>query len=131
MKKRSKQQKDKVLQIHDVYHGERSPYWDDVNTRSRGHDGDDVREYPLANPDVLPETEIAAPSTPQLLLGEAINHLQGRQREVYLLTMRESKSLAETAEILGIEKGSVQKYRERAIKFLTQYCEAAIQKGRV
>lgn len=85
----------------------------------------------LANPDMLPEMEIAAPSTPQLLMGEAVNHLQGRQKEVYLLTMREGKSLAETAEILGIEKGTAQRYKERAIKFIEQYCSAAIKKGRV
>ena len=85
----------------------------------------------LANPDMLAETEIAAPSTPQLLMGEAVEHLQGRQREVYLLTMREDKSLAEAAEILGIEKGTAQRYKERAIKFIESYCKQAIAKGRV
>jgi DNA-directed RNA polymerase specialized sigma24 family protein len=85
----------------------------------------------LANPDILPETEIVAPSTPQLILGEAIEHLQGKQKEVYILTMREGKSWAETGEILGISKGSVQKYKERAIKFLTQYCKSAMDRGRV
>jgi RNA polymerase sigma factor (sigma-70 family) len=88
-------------------------------------------ENELANPDVLPETEIAAPSTPQLLMGEAIAHLQGRQREVYILTMREDKSLAEASEILGISKGTAQKYRERAIKFISQYCKNAILQGRI
>jgi DNA-directed RNA polymerase specialized sigma24 family protein len=96
---------------------------------------DVVKEDVRANPDSLEEDEAmyatSQPSTPQLLMGEAVQHLQGRQREVYLLTMREDKSLAEAAEILGIEKGSAQKYRERAIKFIEQYCHAAIQKGRV
>lgn len=131
MKKRTKSKKTKVEDRPDRYHGERSPYWDYINRRGHNHVSDDLEELSEANPDVLPETEIAAPSTPQLLLGEAIEHLQGRQREVYLLTMREDKSLAEVAEILGIEKGSVQKYKERAIRFLTQYCRAAIGKGRV
>jgi DNA-directed RNA polymerase specialized sigma24 family protein len=85
----------------------------------------------LANPDILPKMEIAAPSTPQLLMGEAVEHLQGRQREIYMLTMREDKSLAEAAEILNIEKGTAQKYKERAIKFIEGYCKAAIAKGRV
>lgn len=71
------------------------------------------------------------PSTPQLLMGEAIMHLQGRQKEVYLLTMRDGKSLAEAAEVLGIEKGTAQRYRERAVKFLTVYCRAAVKAGRV
>jgi len=122
--RKPKKQKDSVEQRRDIYIGERSPYWDDVAT----HDG---HENPLANPDVLPETEIAAPSTPQLLMGEAVEHLQGRQREVYLLTMREGKSLAEAAEILGISKGTAQRYKERAIRFIESYCRQAIAKGRV
>jgi DNA-directed RNA polymerase specialized sigma24 family protein len=130
MRKRTKAQKDKVIQTRDVYQGERSPYWDDVNNR-RNINGDDIREHPQANPDVLPEAQQTAPSTPQLLMGEAIDHLQGRQLEVYFLTMREDKSLAEAAEILGIEKGSAQKYKERAIKFISQYCKAAMDRGRV
>jgi DNA-directed RNA polymerase specialized sigma24 family protein len=88
-------------------------------------------EPPQANPDVLPEMEIAAPSTPQLLMGEAVEHLQGRQKEVYFLTMREGKSLAETADILSLSKGTAQKYKERAIKFVEGYCRQAIQRGRV
>jgi DNA-directed RNA polymerase specialized sigma24 family protein len=85
----------------------------------------------LADPDILPEMKIASPSTPQLIMGEAIDHLQGRQREVYILTMREGKSLTETAAILSIQKGSAQKYKERAIKFIENWCKQAIVKGRV
>jgi DNA-directed RNA polymerase specialized sigma24 family protein len=130
MKKNTKVQKIKQIDSHkDASKGEHSPYWDHMASRS--NEGGSTLEHPQANPDVLPETEIAAPSTPQLLMGEAVEHLQGRQLEVYFLTMREGKSLAETAEILGIEKGSAQKYKERAIKFISQYCEAAIAKGRV
>jgi DNA-directed RNA polymerase specialized sigma24 family protein len=112
-----------------IHSSERSPYWDDfANRRQRNTE---LEELPEANPDVLSETEIAAPSTPQLIMGEAVRHLQGRQREVYLLTMREGKSLAEVAEILDIAKGSAQVFRDRAIKFLTKYCEEAIKRGRV
>lgn len=131
MSKRVKLQKIKVVQVQkDSSHAEQSSYWDDVNARSY-RDGTDIREHTQANPDVLPATEIAGPSTPQLLMGEAIEHLQGRQREVYMLTMREDKSLAEAAEILGIEKGTAQRYKERAIKFIESYCKEAIAKGRV
>jgi RNA polymerase sigma factor (sigma-70 family) len=131
MSKRVKLQKTKVIQVQkDSSHTEQSSYWDDVAARNRG-DGTDMREHPSANPDMLPETEIAAPSTPQLLMGESVEHLQGRQREVYMLAMREGKSLAEVAEILGISKGTAQKFKERAIKFIEQYCRAAIAKGRV
>jgi len=90
-----------------------------------------MQEQAQANPDVLPETEYGIPSTPQLILGEAIEHLQGRQREVYLLTMREDKSFAEAAEILNISKSAVQMYKNRAVKFLTSFCEQAISRGRV
>jgi len=96
---------------------------------------DVVKEDTRANPDSLREDEAmydsSQPSTPHFLMGEAVAHLQGRQLEVYFLTMREGKSLAETAEILGIEKGSAQKYKERAIKFISQYCKAAMERGRI
>lgn len=128
-KKHQHFQRTKEIQVSkDSSHTEQSSYWDDVNRR--GSDSD-IREYSTANPDVLPEIKIAAPSTPQLLMGEAVEHLQGRQRECYLLTMREGKSFSEAAEILGIGKGRVQQYRERAIKFITKWCEQAMAKGRV
>jgi RNA polymerase sigma factor (sigma-70 family) len=131
MKKRKPNlQKIKVIETADVFQGERSPYNEWARNNDAG-DGDRFAEHPEANPDVLPATEIASPSMPQLLMGEAIEHLQGRQREVYLLVMRESKSLAEVAEILGISKSAVQKFKERAIKFVQQYCHAAMAKGRV
>lgn len=111
--------------------------WQDVEKETiKGKPFDSEATYPnfnpaLANPDILPATEVVTPSTPQLLMGEAIMHLQGRQREVYLLTMREDKSLAEVAQILKVSKGTVQMYKDRAIKFLVQYCESAIKKGRI
>lgn len=96
---------------------------------------DFTTEDARANPDSVRTDEAmyadSQPSNPHMLLGEAINHLQGRQKECYLLTMRYGKSFSEAAEILGIGKGRVQQYRERAIKFLTQYCENAIKAGRV
>lgn len=125
-------QKLRVIQNKkDSSHTEQSAYWDDVERHARTGNNYERGEHPQANPDVLPETEIAAPSTPQLIFGEAVEHLQGRQREVYILTMREGKSIAEVAEILGISKGTAQKYRERGIKFIQQYCQTAIAKGRV
>ena len=134
MKKNTKSQKTHIEEGRDKYKGERSPYWDWAKERqlpSDHRDSDGVLEPPQANPDMLPETEIASPSTPQLLMGEAIAHLQGRQKEVYLLTMREGRSIAEAAEMLGITKGSAQKYRDRAIRFISQHCHSAIEKGRV
>lgn len=127
MRKKTQLQKIREVQSHrDSSRGEHSPYWDYM---AKAHET--LGEFAQANPDVLPDTQIVAPSTPQLIMGEAISHLAGRQKEVYLLTMREGKSLAEVAEILGIEKGTAQKYRERAIKFIEGWCRAAIERGRV
>lgn len=114
--------------------------WSDSHNinRQKGNSGDKfdfIHEDIRANSDSLREDEAmyanGEPSTPQLLVGEAVEHLQGRQKEVYLLTMREDKSLAEAAEILGIAKGTAQRFKERAIKFITFYCQEAIAKGRV
>jgi RNA polymerase sigma factor (sigma-70 family) len=90
----------------------------------------DNEESALANPDILPE-QPTAPSSPQLLMGEAVQHLQGRQKEVYLLVMREDKSLAEAAEILEISKSTVQTYLDRAIAFITAYCQQAMDQERI
>lgn len=102
---------------------------------SLGNRFDMVVEHVQANPDSLLENESiyfdSQPSTPQFLMGEAIEHLQGRQRECYILTMREGKSFSEAAEILGVGKGRVQQYRKRAIKFISAYCKAAMKNGRV
>ncbi len=95
----------------------------------------EIKEDARANPDSLIEDQAmyanGGPSTPQFIMGEAVDHLQGRQKEVYMLIMREGKSFAEVAEILEITKGSVQVYADRANKFITAYCRAAIDRGRV
>ena len=109
---------------------EASPYWNHLAGNHEGHEMANDGEPLRANPDSLVEGD-SGPSTPQLIMGEAIEHLQGRQKEVYLLTMREDKSLAETAKILGIEKASAQVYKDRAIKFIGKYCKQAMDKGRV
>ena len=93
-----------------------------------GHkDGDgEPTEYVLANPDSLPERDIA-PTEAQILMGEAIEHLQGRQKEVYLMTYRMNKSQSEMAEILGITRSAVQIYHNRAVKFITAYCQGVLK----
>lgn len=121
MTKKKTKVKDTTL---DSSHTEQSAYWRDVDN----HGG---KEDVLANPDSLPETFCPTPSTPHLIYGEAVEHLQGRQKEVYFLVMRENKSLAEASEILGIEKGTAQKYKDRAIKFIENWCKQAIAKGRI
>ena len=133
MSKLVRQQKTKVICARkDASYSEHSPYWSDAEAHGRASNHKDgLNEHPQANPDVLSETGTAAPSTPQLLMGEAIEHLQGRQKEVYFLLLRESKTYAEVAEVLGITRGAVQVYERRAIKFIKQYCRNAMVKGRV
>lgn len=86
-----------------------------------------------ANPDSLLESDglyaNAQRTKPQELMGEAIEHLQGRQKQVYLLTVRQGLSFTEAAKKLHISKSAVEIYRNRAAKFITQYCESAIQRG--
>lgn len=83
----------------------------------------------------LPEQEViqlpSGPSEVQLIMGEAIALLKGRQKEVYLLTMRQGKSIADAAKILNIAKGAAQTYKLRAIKHISDYCQAAILRGEV
>lgn len=87
-----------------------------------------IAEEPIeSNPDSLVEGTSyfvdVHPTRAQLLMGEAILHLQGQQRAVYLLTMREGYSIAQAAKKLGLSKSTAQTYRERALKFIQQYCE--------
>lgn len=87
-------------------------------------------ESVLGNPDLLPE-QSNSPSSPQLLMGEAIEHLQGRQKEVYIAIMRDDKSQAETAELLGVGRTTVQVHLDRAIAFITEYCRRGMEKERI
>lgn len=86
-------------------------------------------EQAFSENEIIPQT--VSPSSPQQLMGEAIEHLQGRQREVYILTMREDKSLSEAGEILAISKDSVRTYLDRAIAFISAYCQQGIDQGRI
>lgn len=87
-------------------------------------------EHVLANPDCLAD-QPARPSSPQLVMGEAVAHLQGRQKEAYLLVMREDRSFSEAAEILNVSKSTVQTHLDRAIAFITAYCKQAMEGGRI
>lgn len=60
----------------------------------------------------------------QALLGEAVEHLQGLQRDVYMLTMRQGYSISEAAKLLNLKsKSDAQGYKDRAVKFVAQYCQ--------
>ena len=87
----------------------------------------DATEPVQANPDSLPEGTSyfgdSQPTRAQVLMGEAIQHLQGRQKAVYLLTMQEGYSLAQAGKKIGVSKDTARTYKDRAVKFLIQYCE--------
>ncbi len=97
-----------------------------MDSQPKNEEGEPT-ESAQANPDVLPEGISyfgdPKPSRAQLLMGEAIAHLQGQQKAVYTLTMRENYSIAEAAKKLGVGKSTAQGYRERALRFIQQYCE--------
>lgn len=99
--------------------------WIEMNAH-RNEDGEPM-EPVQANPDSLPEGTSyfgdSQPTRAQMLMGEAVGHLQGQQKAVYLLCMREEYSIAQAAKKLGISKSTAQTYRERAIKFIQQYCQ--------
>lgn len=96
-----------------------------MDSQPKNDEGEPV-ECAQANPDVLPEDTsyfgARHRTRAQVLMGEAIQHLQGQQKAVYMLTMREAYSIAEAAKKLKISKSTAQVYRERALKFIQQYC---------
>lgn len=99
--------------------------------RSRTSNGEPV-EHSRANPDRLTESGDLwghrEMTRAQELMGEAVRHLQGRQKEVYWLTMRDGKSLSEVGKILNISKDTARDYKERAIKFIKAYCTTILKK---
>lgn len=129
-----------LLQDLQEIRGDRGSYqrWVDNHPKNtqKGKGGDRfdfVTEDVRANPDSLREDEgMYADSQltrPQEIMGDAIEHLQGRQKQVYLLTFRQGLSFAATAKRLHMSRSTVQTYRNRAARFITAYCEAAIQRG--
>jgi RNA polymerase sigma factor (sigma-70 family) len=68
---------------------------------------------------------------PQEIMSDAVEHLQGRQRQVYIMAMRENLSFSEIAKTLRISKSAVQIYRQRAISFITQFCKDAIKREKI
>lgn len=90
-----------------------------------------ANKFVLLNDDyVNPDTilnRIRPVSEEELIVADAVEHLQGRQKEVYLLTMRLGLSLSKTASELNIKKATAQVYKARAISFVTAYCKQAIK----
>jgi len=70
-------------------------------------------------------------ATPHRIMGEAIEKLQGCRKEVYLLVVRDEKSLEEAALVLEMDELRTQKMLDEAIEFVRKYCKQAIAKGRV
>lgn len=69
--------------------------------------------------------------TPRKIMGEAVQRLKGPCREVYLMTVRDGKSIEDTAEVLSMSENLAKAYQDQAIKFVEGYCKQAITKGRL
>lgn len=95
---------------------------------------DYITEDVRANPDSLREDEAmyasSQPSEAQYLMGEAVGHLQGIQKQVYTLTMREGLSIAEAGKKIGISKSAAQGYRDRAIKFIAEHVKGVLRNAK-
>ncbi len=89
----------------------------------------------VANPDQLTEASglysNSQMTQAQELMSEAVEHLQGLQRDCYMLTMRQGLSFTEAGKLLRLSKSDVQGYRTRAVKFVTEYVKRAIKNGRL
>lgn len=106
--------------------GDNTAYESYVLKAGQDEDGvpiEDVR----ANPDSLAFIERGI-TRPEEIMGEAIEHLQGRQKDVYMLTIRQGLSLDKAAKLLSISKSAAQIYKDRAIKFITAYCQNKMAK---
>lgn len=91
-----------------------------------------LHEPPQANPDELTEDQgmyaDSQMTAAQMLMGDAIEHLQGRQKDCYIAIMRQGLSFAEAAKLLKISKSAVQIYKTRAVNFITAYCKQQLDK---
>lgn len=108
-----------------------SPYWDRVFNGRYNSDSGLFEENIRGNPDQLIDLDDCGLSMARAIFGSAVEHLQGRQKEAYILHMREKKSLDEVATILSISKSSAQVYLTRAIKFISAYCRQAVERGQI
>lgn len=70
-------------------------------------------------------------ATPHRIMGEAIERLRGYHKEVYLLVVRDQKTLEDTALVLEMDEIQAQKTLDEAIESVRKYCKQAMVKGRV
>lgn len=131
MRKPVKTNKTNVHDCKDASGGS-SPYWE-YTARSAREEED--TEDPRANPDMVAEGTgffgSGEMTQPQFIFGEAVEHLQGRQKEAWMLVMREQLTEQEAAEVMGVRQQVVATYLKRATKFITRWCEIAMARGRV
>lgn len=70
-------------------------------------------------------------ATPHRIMGEAIERLRGYHKEVYLLMVRDQKTLEDAALVLEMDEVQTQKTLDEAIESVRKYCKQAMVKGRV
>ncbi len=128
----------KQQKLRDVNGDEESyqKFCDNRSAKSIGKLGnrfDFSSESPQANPDLITEGQAlyadSQPNKAREIMGDAVEHLQGRQRDVYMMIMRQGLSFQETAKLLKISKSAVQIYKNRAVKFITAFCKNEMKKN--
>lgn len=64
-------------------------------------------------------------------MGEAIEKLRGHHKEVYLLVVRDEKTLEDAALVLEMNEVQTQRVLDEAIESVRKYCKQAMLKGRL
>ncbi len=122
----------KERQFHKDYAGtEASPYREWLDTRGIYGNESDSREPKEANPDNLSEEQSlyyqAQSEDPRLEIIQAVEKtLTDRQKEILRMCGNEGRTMENTAAILKISKGTVQKtlerIRQKALVLQKQHC---------
>lgn len=126
-------QRTRVIRTRKKYSGESSPYWDWINNEANKNAGgkgrqfrDNVNETPLANPDVMAESEGLKYQTDEAtreiaeLIREAMTELSPQERRAVEL-MAEGKSFRDAAKKMNANLSTFRNYIMRARKKVQDY----------
>lgn len=105
----------------------RTKYWDWVSSHNPMNSDGEIIESFRANPDNIAAEEQPAVG-PRQIMYEAVEHLQGQQKEVYILLYREGLTMREAAAKLNVSVSTIQHYDNKAVNFIKQYCQQYIHK---
>jgi len=132
MKKKFKYNPDHdVVRTKDVYSGEQSPYWNDLNRTAgeRNARSGELQEPKRANPDAMSEDEslyhrpVAGVDEFKLeVIKDTISKLTTRQQQILQLHGYDGYTIKETAKELGLDESTVKSALEQIrLKILKCY----------